>query len=1074
MTSLTVSYGLISPKSPDKKYSHILPISRILHPKLTDDYYLTTSRDGSIVLHPTKGRTDMIQTRFQVHSDWVSDIIEINQHSYITTSHDFSIVHVLLHKNPQTGEWLSSIKIIGNHKDYIKCISYIPSSDLFVTGSLDCTIKVWKVNYTMSSPEPTFELYHIFTTGVGSIYNITTLRQRNSNNNFDLVAGDCNGDLWFCSAVNKKEVKRIKGAHETNIKFIKLIDNETRLISTCSNGIVHVWDIADIDQNLTRIKSWKWNCSIWCIDGSDSSNLLVGDSHGNINRFNFQDLENINIQLMFNSKDYFMEYDTNVINKGKHLGILDLKLLNDSNIYFSYCSDSNLNCLNLKKNTLSIEKGGFALTRSSLLTNRRHVITENTEGKIQRWDIVSCELINTFPKEEGSFDEVVVKYTSKEILSHWCTVTVKVGMLFVKIGPKFSNTELYGSALQDYSVVNDVKLNSDDRYNIGKIVVNSLFNDFMEYEQRKDEDFRKALVTKKKEHDDKNSNGNTLSQGADTGSTPKGGSSNGGSSTPKTKEKFMKMSGFGKLGSSIGNSKNNDTPFVSAPATPVEREKRLFPTHDNSNNNGSSGSPGNQPPKTAPAYTNENTGRDDSSRQELVNPVPVLSKNSSGRAQSSGSLLSRKFKSFRLSKNDSNMSSVDSKHVTSDEDEKTIEQANLAIDSDIPEEKPIWNKNFSDPRGESQFNNTKSTEYQNPLYMKLADNDKSNSRAHSTSTLNLPSTAINNTTYVRVEKKQQFMADLINEFHNTYVEQYTSNLTSLKLLTRKMPDTLIKRDPTSPIVKIRLATLIVVHSWEEDISGGSVLSSNILPPSLKRRRASSDNSSKLSLASSSSDINDPLYTNNVKISRKDNIGDTKDYYNDFSGNDPDTSFDNETHINVSKKDLFERLEHELPYWFAKKLCNDIRMVDDQQPKLNFILQPWLNPEQEARQALLDPDETVKTEQKHYMLKFGKSKGTGVTDLPKISDMNAKLTAPGMIKVKKIKFYVIDRFEAKTAEMRAKIDPSEWLEILCKGQVLDNDMTLSTVRTLYWKSQGEIILNYRRKVDSSLLSMNKDN
>ncbi|KAG0655257.1 hypothetical protein C6P45_003134 [Maudiozyma exigua] len=1065
MTSLTVSYGLISPKSPDKKNSHILPISRILHPKLTDDYYLTTSRDGSIVLHPTKTRDEMMPTRFQVHSDWVSDIIEINLHSYITTSHDFSIVHVMLHKNQQTGEWTSSIKIIGNHKDYIKCISYIPSSDLFVTGSLDCTIKVWKVNYTMGNPEPTFELYHVFNTGVGSIYNITTLRQRNTHNEFDLVAADCNGDLWFCSAVNKKEVKRIKGAHETNIKVIKLIDNETRLISTCSNGIVHIWNITDIEQKLTRIKSWKWNCSIWCIDGSDSSNLLVGDSHGNINKFNFQDLDNIKIQLIFNSKDYFTEYDINVINKGKHLGILDLKLLNDSNIYFSYCSDSNLNCLNLKKNTLSIEKGGFALTRSSLLTNRRHVITENTEGKIQRWDIVSCELINTFPKEEGSFDEVVVKYTSKEILSHWCTVTVKVGMLFVKIGPKFSNTELYGSALQDYCIINDVKLNSDDRYNIGKIVVNSLFNDFMEYEQRKDENFRKALVTKKKEHVDRNTNGNSLSQGGETGSTPRGNTSNGGSTTPKTKEKFMKMSGFGKFGSSItiGNSKGNDTPFVSAPATPVEKEKRLYSMPDTSN----------IPPRTAPAYTSENNNREDQNLEEFVNPVPVLSKNSSGRAQSSGSLLSRKFKSFRLSKNDTNVNSVDSKHIASDDDERALEQANLSIDSDIPEEKPIWNKNFSDSRCESPFNNAKPTEYHNPLYMKLADDDKSKSRAHSTSTLNLP-TSSNNTTYVRVEKKQQFMADLINEFHNAYVDQYTSNLTSLKLLTRKMPDTLIKRDPTSPIVKIRLATLIVVHSWEEDISGGSVLSSNILPPSLKRRHFSSDNSSKLSVNSSSSDVNDTLYDHNIKISRKNEINEIKDYYNDFSGNDPDTNFDNEIDMNASRRDLFEHLEHELPYWFAKKLCNDIRMVDDQQPKLNFVLQPWLNPEQEARQALLDPDENVKPEQRHYMLKFGKSKGTGVTDLPKISDMNARLTAPGMIKVKKIKFYVIDRFEAKTAEMKAKIDPSEWLEILCKGQVLDNDMTLSTVRTLYWKSQGEIILNYRRKVDSSLLSTNKDN
>jgi len=791
-------------------------------------------------------------------------------------------------------------------------------------------------------------------------------------------------------------------------------------------------------------------------------------------------LNNIVIQSIFNSKEYLVKYDSTIMQndeEDKHLGILDLKLLNESNIYFSYCSDSNLNCLNLKQNTLSIEKGGFALTRSSLLTNRRHVITENTQGKIQRWDIVSCELINTFPRDEGTFDEIVVKYTSKEILSHWCAVTVKVGMLFVKIGPKFSNTELYGSALQEYYVTNDIKLNSDDRYNIGKIVVNSLFNDFMEYEQRKDEIFRKALVNKKKDHDEKfitttaTTTGNT-----GTNSALKGNSANGGSNTPKTKEKFMKISGFGKLGSSIsiGNgNKNNETPFVSAPTTPLDKEKQYFL---NESNNATS----HLPPKTAPAAMtndNNNNSRDETDKQEIVNPVPVLSKNSSGRAQSSGSLLSRKFKSFRLTKNDSNVSSGgDSKHATSDEEEKMIDQANLSIDSDIPEEKTIWNTSYdpsADIRGESPFNSHKSSEYQNPVYTKLADESKAKSRAHSTSILNLPSTVSNTTVPVRTEKKQQFMDDLITEFHNTYVEQYTSNLTSLKLLTRKMPDTLIKRDPTSPIVNIRLATLIVVHSWEEDVSGGSVLSSSILPPSSKRRRNSGNNSSKSSLVSSQSDNQDPLTgKGTMKRGGTNTNSDGHDYYNDFTINEPEIG-DDELHMTPSKKELYEHLERDLPYWFAKKLCNDIRMVDDQQPKLTFVLQPWLNAEQEAHQASLDPDETVKTEQKHYMLKFGKSKGTGMTDLPKISDMNARLTAPGMIKVKKIKFYVIDRFEAKTAEMKAKTDPSEWLEILCKGQVLDNDMTLSTVRTLYWKSQGEIILNYRRKVDGSVLTMNKD-
>lgn len=154
--------------------------------------------------------------------------------------------------------------------------------------------------------------------------------------------------------------------------------------------------------------------------------------------------------------------------------------------------------LDLTNNHFSVNEGGFALTRSSLLTNRRHVITENTKGQMQRWDIVSCELLNTFDSSEGSFDDIVMKYTSKEILSHWCTVSVKVGMLFVKINPKFLKTEIYGSALKDYQVVNNIEINSDERYNLGKIVINSLFNEFISYEVQKDKLLRKKIFSLKK------------------------------------------------------------------------------------------------------------------------------------------------------------------------------------------------------------------------------------------------------------------------------------------------------------------------------------------------------------------------------------------------------------------------------------------------------------------------------------------------------------------------------------------------------------------------------------------------
>ena len=258
MASLTLSYGLVSPQSPDKRNAHILPISRILHPALTDEYYLTTSRDGSVVLHPCAKREgaasasastlESSPTRFQVHSDWVSDIVEINLHSYVSVSHDFSVVHIALHRDPQTLVWHARTQIIGSHRDYIKCISYFPRLDMLVTGGLDCAINLWSVSYPLGpSAAPEFRHYHSFDTEGASIYTLAVLRGSGGGSDaFDLVAGDCNGDLAFYSAANKRPVKRIQNAHETNIKTMRLVDGESRLVSTCSNGVVHVLSLIHI------------------------------------------------------------------------------------------------------------------------------------------------------------------------------------------------------------------------------------------------------------------------------------------------------------------------------------------------------------------------------------------------------------------------------------------------------------------------------------------------------------------------------------------------------------------------------------------------------------------------------------------------------------------------------------------------------------------------------------------------------------------------------------------------------------------------------------------------------------
>ncbi|QLQ80276.1 hypothetical protein HG537_0D02770 [Torulaspora globosa] len=970
MDELTISYGLLASQSKISRDLHILPITKILYPKGQNGFFLTCSRDGSIIKNQLDSFGRLIRgKRMQAHSDWVTDIIQVSRNKFITVSHDFSIVLLTLHDDSDTWE----TRIIGDHGDYIKCVVHIPSNDdefMFATGGLDKRVKFWKLK-----DDQAFLIDEFVNSSdhdeTGSIYAMAAI---DHGMGFNLLIGDCNGDLILYSTADKREFARLSKAHKANIKIVKWLNQSSKLLTACSDGIVCVWELTKQGDKLVKCASYQWDCSIWGIYGTDLNEVYIGDSKGRIKAADLSRRDQTSATTIY---DEAQHVSGDLPGKeAKHGGILDLMISPNGFIMFSQSINSNLSILDLRTGRLEVVKGGFALIKSSLLTNRRHVITENTKGEIQRWDIVVCELVNTFDPSEGSFDEVVTKYTSKEVLAHWCSVSVKVGMLFVKLNPRMSNTEVYGSALEGYKIVNDVELNSDERYNLGKIVINSLFKEFVSYEMEKDKTYRKQLSSRKKDQ-------NVAASAMELSSNV---------TESKIKDKRRK-SAFYRFGSPAPHQDYSMTSF-SAPNTPLfSGEPSGLPIDEH---------PLLPPPMTS---TGDKLSNEDN---ELAASSPFAT--SESRTLSSGSLIARKFKKLRpYSRNGSGThTTADSQATNSDFEDSTPED-------EQPGERIVWNQAYN---GE-----TLSTQQAaEPLHSKPKPMENSVTTAHQDIDPNAP-----------IKKdRATYISDFFEQLHDSYKQHHNSNPTSLKLLSRKLPETKIIRDLSSPIIRIRNGVLLVVHSWNKRCCGGRVLFSSYLPAS----RFEDDDASILQESDEDIDSN----KDEERLSKYDLM-------------------DNEYGNVMNRRQMFEQLEENLPFWFAKYLFCDERTAK-QQPKLSFIITPWQDHESPTSPG-------TQPHQSHHRLKFGRSKSPdvnlGTTELPNISEINTKLVAPGMIKVKKIKVYIADRFESKTPEMKAKTDPSEWIELLCKSQVLDNDMTLSTVRTLYWKSQSDIVFEYRRKV-----------
>lgn len=878
MSKYTLSYGFLPPSN-NTDTTHLLPITSITR---LDSTVITAGRDGNVIIEES-------HTKLAVHSDWISGIACLSATKFLTVSHDFTICY-----NWQTTAW--NHRIVGYHDDYVKGIALIGFHDMkckFATVGLDKKLKIWELDLFEVENEDDEEAKLIgefdnaTKQDAGSIYCVAATEST-------VIFGDNDGRLRWYDVETNSLIRSLDDAACVNLKTLKILDDNKTVMSTGADGSVKLWVI----ETGKCLKTRKLEHAIWSVEGKSSDNLYLGDSAGNI-------------LLLCHDKVSFI-YENNQEEKSyRSGGILAMSIIDDE-VWFSNSGNSNLNKLNLKTKELKVIQGGHALLRCSLLTNRRHVITENTLGSLQKWDIVSCELVENISKDEGTFDEVVRKRNPKEVLPHWCTVTIKRGILFVKINERFLNTEVYGSALTDYEIVNADKaddINFDERYNLGRIAINSLLHGFIEYELAKDRKFREEKTAIKKQTPP--STPNILRRHSSmvlehTGSEHK----------DKNKEK-RRLSIFTKFTQS-----NNTTPQNSAPNTP----NGMMDTHQGIIKENESGAMPMMLPGPATAPNNS------------IKPIHIpLSRTTTDHSMERSATPSS---TFGFHNKVSRM------------------KFDTGSTEDIPSSSSIGN-------GEVKFKFT----------------SRNFSSGNSAET----------------KKSGLFLNEYIDEVYQSYLRQPPNSSSSFMKFGKRIADTLFIRDSTRPVVKIKSGCILTVNHWREGSTGETISFSTYLPP--------------------------PTYT-------------SIDLVDNFS--------------------TYESLEKHLPIWLGKILFKEDKVVKNY-PKITFIIQPWVDTEFESSE---DKEHGSQSKKSGFYRKIKPHESPLM--LPKINDANVRLTAAEMIKAKKVKQYIVDRFETRTPEMKNKEDPSDWLEILCKGTVLENDITLSAIRTLYWKSNTDIVLEYRRK------------
>lgn len=68
-----------------------------------------------------------------------------------------------------------------------------------------------------------------------------------------------------------------------------------------------------------------------------------------------------------------------------------------------------------------------SINKYTIVDNKRYVVTKDTSGKAQAWDILKCKEIES----DNNFDELVQKYSNGKAKSSWFSANIRLGRLML-------------------------------------------------------------------------------------------------------------------------------------------------------------------------------------------------------------------------------------------------------------------------------------------------------------------------------------------------------------------------------------------------------------------------------------------------------------------------------------------------------------------------------------------------------------------------------------------------------------------------------------------------------------------
>eukprot|EP00736_Rhodelphis_marinus_P001043 Rmarinus@m.2974 len=434
--------------------------------------FFSASRDCTIRQWDTSKSAQQVQL-LDHHTDWVNDICLIGNDRIASASSDKTVK--LWDTNCSKDNPL--LYTFKKHVDYVTALAFANETSLLVSASLDNSICLWDLNKAAHVASDSVvqgsdkaSLYCVGTNFAGTV----------------IVSGSSESvvRVWDPRSASKR--LKLRG-HMDVVRAVVVSSDGSKCLTGGSDATIRLWDIGQ----QRCIHSFDVHSdSVWALISDPSfSRVISGGRDGMVAATN---LKTCSTLCLCSEGDKSPIFDVCLDSHEEMLWVARPGAIKGYNVKQALQVDSgvtiatprvvgesyeseNISLSSCVKTPSYIIRGLPAIRRYEILNNRRHVLTEDSSGMVELWDITKGNVVKSYG--DADFEETVKALFEPVHVQSWFSIDIKSGGIVLHMKEReISAAEGWPSDLGILAVekppVQDVMVN------IGEHFLRSLFSEW--------------------------------------------------------------------------------------------------------------------------------------------------------------------------------------------------------------------------------------------------------------------------------------------------------------------------------------------------------------------------------------------------------------------------------------------------------------------------------------------------------------------------------------------------------------------------------------------------------------------